>query len=100
MNVAMLDSLDLIPIGDLVSRYGVAPQSLRNWEQQGLIPPARRTPGGHRRYGAEHVAALDRLLGVRAPLRRAMAGAPVLPAVPGAGASLTATLPAMALARV
>jgi DNA-binding transcriptional MerR regulator len=48
-------------IGDLVDRYGVAAQSLRNWEQQGLIPPARRTPGGHRRYGSEHVTALDQM---------------------------------------
>ncbi len=97
MNVAVLDSLDLIPIGDLVSRYGVAPQSLRNWEQQGLIPPARRTPGGHRRYGPEHVVALDRLLGVRAPLPRAVTS--VSPVAPGAGIPVTAALPAMALAR-
>ena len=52
----------ILTIGDLVARYNVAPQSLRNWEKKGLIPPARRTPGGHRRYGAEHVAALDRVL--------------------------------------
>ena len=53
---------DIMTIGDLVQRYGVAPQSLRNWETQGLIPPARRTPGGHRRYGYEHVVALDQVL--------------------------------------
>jgi hypothetical protein len=49
------------PISALVARYGVAAQSLRNWEEQGLIPPAIRTPGGHRRYGGEHIDALDRL---------------------------------------
>ena len=49
------------PISALVARYGVAAQSLRNWEQQGLIPQAHRTPGGHRRYGCEHIDALDRL---------------------------------------
>lgn len=96
MNVAVLDSLDLIPIGDLVLRYGVAPQSLRNWEQQGLVPPARRTPGGHRRYGPEHVAALDRLLGVRAPLPRA---ATVGAAHGGAGVTVTTALPTLAMAR-
>ncbi len=90
MSVAMLNSLDLIPIGELVSRYGVAPQSLRNWEQQGLIPAARRTPGGHRRYGPEHVDALDRLLGVRLSLPREV------PAV----TSAVSAIPAMVLARV
>lgn len=49
-------------IGDLVERYGVSAEALRVWERQGLIPPARRTPGGHRRYAEEHLAALDRLL--------------------------------------
>ena len=49
------------PISALVARYGVAAQSLRNWEQQGLIPQTHRTPGGHRRYGCEHIDALDRL---------------------------------------
>ncbi len=54
-----------LTIGDLVARYGVAPQSLRNWEAQGDIPPAQRTPGGHRRYSQEHVDALDRLFGMQ-----------------------------------
>ena len=49
------------PISALVARYGVAAQSLRNWEDQGLIPAAHRTPGGHRRYGGVHIDALDRL---------------------------------------
>ena len=60
-------------IGDLVLRYGVAAQSLRNWEEQGLIPPARRTPGKHRRYGEEHVRALDALLGYRPPVTQPLA---------------------------
>ena len=49
-------------IGALAERYGVSAESLRVWERQGLIPPARRTPGGHRRYGREHVEALDKML--------------------------------------
>ena len=72
---------NLFSIGKLVDRYGVAAESLRNWERAGLIPPAHRTPGGHRRYTREHVIALDRLLCVRAELREefephAAAGAP------------------------
>lgn len=58
MDVAMLR------IGDLVDRFGVSAESLRNWERSGLIPSARRTPGGHRRYGLEHVRALESLLGM------------------------------------
>ena len=87
MNVELLEPLELIPIGDLVSRYGVAPQSLRNWEQQGLMPPARRTPGGHRRYGPEHVVALDRMLGVAPPPRPA----PIAPLIDAARRSPPAT---------
>ncbi len=53
---------ETIPIGDLAARYAVSAQSIRNWERQGVIPPARRTPGGHRRYGQEHRRALDAIL--------------------------------------
>jgi len=60
LNVDLLTDL-AFPISALVARYGVAAQSLRNWEEQGLIPAAHRTPGGHRRYSSEHIDALDRL---------------------------------------
>lgn len=58
----------ILRIGWLADRFGVSPESLRVWERQGLIPPAHRTPGGHRRYGREHVAALGRLLQGETPL--------------------------------
>jgi len=64
-----------IRIGALADRYGVSTESLRVWERQGLIPAAIRTPGGHRRYGQEHVHALDRLMGVP---REPIAARPVL----------------------
>lgn len=51
----------IIRIGPLADRYGVSTESLRIWERDGRIPPSHRTPGGHRRYGAEHVRALDAL---------------------------------------
>lgn len=57
-------------IGVLTERYGAAAESFRNWERAGLIPPARRTPGGHRRYSAEHLEALDRLFGIARPERQ------------------------------
>jgi len=59
------ESSALFPIAVLVERYGASAESFRNWERQGQIPPARRTPGGHRRYGPEHLAALDKLFGYR-----------------------------------
>jgi hypothetical protein len=56
-----------LTVGRLAAAWGVAPESLRNWERAGLIPPSRRTPGGHRRYRADHVAALTALLGPPRP---------------------------------
>ncbi|MEM6552450.1 MAG: MerR family DNA-binding transcriptional regulator [Planctomycetota bacterium] len=52
-----------VSIGVLAQRYGICPESLRNWERLGLIPPARRTPGGHRRFAAEHFYAIERIVG-------------------------------------
>ena len=56
---------NVFSIGRLVERYGVSPESIRNWERQGLIPQTRRTPGGHRRYNRDHVEALDALFGIK-----------------------------------
>lgn len=49
-------------IGVLVRRFNISAESLRNWERAGLIPPAHRTPGGHRRYGRDHMDAVHKLL--------------------------------------
>lgn len=49
-------------IGVLTRRFNVSAESLRNWERAGLIPPAHRTPGGHRRYGQCHIDAVHQLL--------------------------------------
>lgn len=62
METMMNTQLNILRIGPLADRFGVSPESLRVWERQGLIPPAHRTPGGHRRYGREHVVALAKLL--------------------------------------
>lgn len=53
---------NLFPIGRLARRYGLSAQTIRNWEQQGLIPPALRTAGGHRRYSHDHLRAIDALI--------------------------------------
>src|SRR5699024_10062091 len=71
-----------LSIGELSSRTGVSPRSLRYYEEQGLLAPLR-TPAGHRRFDAEAVARV-RLVQRRlaaglssneiAPVRRARLG--------------------------
>jgi len=41
--------MELLAIGEVAARSGIAPSALRYYEQQGLID-AVRTPGGARRY--------------------------------------------------
>lgn len=48
-------------IGYVAQLVGVHPQTLREYERQGLITP-QRTPGGTRRYGQ---AELDRLVRIQ-----------------------------------
>ena len=45
---------DHLTISAVAEAVGVSAQTLRLWEAQGLLEPDR-TPGGQRRYGAEHV---------------------------------------------
>lgn len=45
-------------VAQLAARVGVRPDTIRYYERCGLIPPARRTSGDHRRYGED---AVDRL---------------------------------------
>jgi DNA-binding transcriptional MerR regulator len=43
-----------MPIGTLARRVGCKVQTIRYYEQIGLLPPAARTAGGQRRYGEAH----------------------------------------------
>ena len=54
--------MELLSIGEVAARAGVAPSALRYYEQQGLVS-ATRTPGGARRYPR---SVLRRLAFVRA----------------------------------
>lgn len=49
-------------IGHLARVAGCNVQSIRNYEILGLMPPARRSKPGHRRYNQ---ADLDRLIAIR-----------------------------------
>lgn len=42
----------------LAREHGISTQAVRNYERDGLIPPAARTAAGHRVYSAVHLRAL------------------------------------------
>lgn len=48
-----------LSIGDLARRTGTKVTTVRWYEEVGLLPPSARTSGGHRLYGAAHLARLD-----------------------------------------
>jgi MerR family transcriptional regulator/heat shock protein HspR len=52
----------LLSIGVVATQVGMHPQTLREYERQGLVEP-QRTPGGTRRYG---LAELERLTRIQA----------------------------------
>ncbi|MEQ5872634.1 helix-turn-helix domain-containing protein [Sagittula sp. NFXS13] len=52
----------MLPIGELAKRTGTKVQTIRYYEQIGLMPEAGRSEGGQRRYGALE---LDRLTFIR-----------------------------------
>lgn len=47
---------------DLAREHAITPQAVRNYENDGLIPPAERTDSGYRVYTEMHAAALRALL--------------------------------------
>jgi len=57
-------------IGEVAARSGVSRKALRLYEARGILPPARRTPSGYRRYPADVLGLLTfvsqaRRLGLR-----------------------------------
>ena len=51
-----------LSIGDLAERTGVAPATLRMWEQRHGFPVPERLESGHRRYAESDVASIQRIL--------------------------------------
>ncbi|MBZ6294129.1 TioE family transcriptional regulator [Streptomyces olivaceus] len=47
---------------DLARGHGLSTQAVRNYEESGILPPARRTEHGYRTYTALHTRALDAFL--------------------------------------
>lgn len=60
---------------DLARPHGLSTQAVRNYEDQGILPPADRTPAGYRAYTKRHRLALDAFLALVPGCGHARAGA-------------------------
>ncbi|MEV0189898.1 MerR family DNA-binding transcriptional regulator [Kitasatospora purpeofusca] len=60
---------------DLGREHGLSAQAVRNYEQDGFLPPAERTPTGYRIYTELHAAALRTFLALVRANGHATAGA-------------------------
>ncbi|MER7578386.1 TioE family transcriptional regulator [Kitasatospora sp. NPDC097691] len=65
---------------DLAREHGISTQAVRNYERDGCLPPAARTPTGYRIYTELHAAALRAFLALVAAYGHPVAG-PVMTAV-------------------
>lgn len=50
---------------DLAREHGLSTQAVRNYEDEGILPPAERSESGYRRYTAVHAQALRAFLALR-----------------------------------
>ncbi|MFI9052673.1 MerR family transcriptional regulator [Streptomyces sp. NPDC053427] len=56
----------LLTIGELARRAGVTVKTVRHYSDEGLLPDAGRSGGGHRRYAPEALERLHRIRDLRA----------------------------------
>lgn len=56
---------DTLSIGDVATRTGLSPDTLRYYEREGLLGPVARDPAGRRRYDPDSLHLLDVLLCLR-----------------------------------
>jgi DNA-binding transcriptional MerR regulator len=59
---------------DLAREHGISTQAVRNYEHDGCLPPAARTPSGYRVYTEVHAAALRAYLALVPAFGHAAAG--------------------------
>ncbi|AQA24829.1 merR HTH regulatory family protein [Rhodococcus sp. MTM3W5.2] len=59
---------------DLAREHGISTQAVRNYERDGFIPPADRTPSGYRVYTEIHAAALRAYLALLPAYGHAVGG--------------------------
>jgi DNA-binding transcriptional MerR regulator len=73
-----MDGDTLYSIGDLARRTRLSVRTIRFYSDCGVLPPADRSPAGHRRYGLDALARLDLIRTLReldvdlATIRRAL----------------------------
>ncbi|MFD7550061.1 TioE family transcriptional regulator [Streptomyces sp. NPDC059816] len=66
--------MDYLRPSDLAREHGISTQAVRNYERDGFLPPAARTPTGYRIYTAVHAAALRAHLALVAAHGHTVAG--------------------------
>jgi DNA-binding transcriptional MerR regulator len=59
---------------DLAREHGISAQAVRNYERDGFVPPAERTPSGYRIYTEVHAAALRAFLALVPAFGHAVGG--------------------------
>ncbi|BCY14016.1 MerR family transcriptional regulator [Actinoplanes sp. L3-i22] len=59
---------------DLARRHGLSAQAIRNYEQDGVIPPAQRTASGYRAYEERHMVAVSAFLALASAYGHGPAG--------------------------
>ncbi len=60
---------------DLAREHGLSTQAVRNYEEDGILPPAERGPQGYRTYIEHHAQALRAFLALRPGFGHARAAA-------------------------
>jgi len=66
--------VDTLRPSDLAREHGLSTQAVRNYEAEGFLPAASRTPSGYRVYTEVHAAALRAFLALVRAYGHAMAG--------------------------
>src|ERR1700735_3792161 len=59
------DTSGLVSIGQLAKSAGVSSRTIRYYEELGILPEPRRSPGGTRRYPSEYRGYIDTALALK-----------------------------------
>src|ERR1700689_5497913 len=59
------DTSGLVSIGQLAKAAGVSSRTIRYYEELGILPEPRRSPGGTRRYPREYRGYIDTALALK-----------------------------------
>jgi len=59
------DTAGLVSIGQLAKAAGVSSRTIRYYEELGILPEPRRSPGGTRRYPSEYRGYIDTALALK-----------------------------------